>query len=74
MLCGYMSSDMKKVTNFKGDVVLSQRVIIRAKWKTPKSFVSSEYYQVKVLIDGIWYTGRTAGENMSVLLKPCKSK
>ena len=35
-----------------------------SKWKTPGSFVSSHYYQARFKINGVWYTGRTAGHGM----------
>lgn len=33
-------------------------------WKTPRSFVSSEYFQVEAIISGVIYTGRCAGLSM----------
>lgn len=70
-IIGYMSSDMSKVTTWHGEVI-SEHVIITAKWRTPKSYVSSVMYQVKVKFGGRWYTGRTAGGSMIVRLKVCK--
>ena len=37
---------------------------IVASWSTPHSFVSSRMYQVEAMIDGVRYTGRTAGDGM----------
>ena len=33
-------------------------------WETPRSFVSNRMYQVTARINGIRYTGRSAGEGM----------
>ncbi len=35
-----------------------------ASWRTPNSYVSSRYYQVEASVDGVVYTGRSAGEGM----------
>lgn len=71
---GYMSSDMTRVTDFEGNTI-SQKVNITSSWKAPQrnNWITDRYYQVQVLIDGIWYTGRTAGGSMSINLKICKS-
>jgi hypothetical protein len=33
-------------------------------WRTPRSFVSSHYHQIEALIQGVYYTGRSAGHGM----------
>lgn len=40
-----------------------------SKWKTPKSYVSSEMFQYEAEVDGVRYTGREPGEGMYVNLK-----
>lgn len=35
--------------------------IITATWKTPHSFVSSTMHQVQAIVNGVAYTGRSAG-------------
>ena len=59
---GYMSDDMTRVKSWYGQDLGSARVV--ASWKTPRSYVSSRYYQVECTISGVRYTGRTAGGGM----------
>ena len=37
---------------------------ITSSWKTPRSYVSSTMNQVEAVVDGITYTGRSAGIGM----------
>lgn len=37
---------------------------ITATWRTPRSYVSSTMVQAECKIDGVWYTGRGAGDGM----------
>lgn len=37
---------------------------ITSSWRMPHSWVSSRQYQLRVNINGIWYTGRTMGDGM----------
>jgi hypothetical protein len=54
-----------RVTNWHGDETLGVGRIT-AKWPTPRSYMSSTMYQLRVKIrsTGKWYTGRTAGSGM----------
>ncbi|MCK5610191.1 hypothetical protein KAR91_50420 [Candidatus Pacearchaeota archaeon] len=38
--------------------------VVTARWATPASHISSHMYQVETRIDGVFYTGRTAGNGM----------
>lgn len=60
---GYMASDMATVTDWHGTPLGKAKVI--ASWATPFSYVSERWFQVECTIDGVTYTGRTAGEGMS---------
>jgi hypothetical protein len=70
-IIGYMSSDMKQLTTWHGDVI-SSVVKITARWHTPRSYISDHMYQIKVLFNEHWYTGRTTGGSMIARLKRCK--
>lgn len=37
---------------------------ITGKWSTPRSFISSYYFQIEATINGVKYTGRSAGNGM----------
>ena len=50
------------LTNWLGNQIGTYK--ITATWKTPKSYVSSTYHQVYAKVDGVTYTGRSAGINM----------
>lgn len=69
-IVGYMSSDMTKLQTWHGDVI-SDVVTITGKWRI-NSWVSSHMYQVRVNVNGKWFTGRTCGSGMIARLKPCK--
>lgn len=59
---GYLGK-FSTLTNFKGKQIGLYRIV--STWKTPKSYVSSTMHQVEALVDGHWYTGRSAGQGMS---------
>lgn len=67
---GYMSSDMRQVTTWHGEVI-SENVRVTAKWPI-RSYVSSHMYQVRAFINGKWFTGRTVGEGMIIRMRPAK--
>jgi len=58
----YMSADMTRVTDWHGNDLGAARIV--TSWRTPQSYVSSRQYQVEATINGIRYTGRTAGGGM----------
>lgn len=37
---------------------------ITSTWRTPRSYISSTMVQAECKIDGVWYTGRGAGDGM----------
>lgn len=43
-------------------------------WKTPNSHVSDRMYQVEVIVNGVLYTGRSAGVGMLFNGRMKKSK
>lgn len=38
--------------------------VITAVWRTPRSYVSSHMLQIRAVIDGVAYTGRSCGNGM----------
>ena len=44
---------------------------ITASWSTPQSYWSRRMYQIRACINGVWYTGRTAGNGMLWRGKRC---
>ncbi len=38
--------------------------VITAIWRTPRSYVSSHMMQIRAVIDGVAYTGRSCGNGM----------
>lgn len=59
---GYMSSDLTKLLSWKGVELGNARVV--TSWRTPSSYVSDRYYQIEVTVNGVVYTGRSAGAGM----------
>ena len=60
---GYLSSDCKSITTWKGDPLGQCRVT--SSWdRTPRSYLYSRQFQVEATINGIKYTGRSAGAGM----------
>ena len=59
---GYLSSDMKAIHSWEGEVIGSARVV--SSWPMPRSWQSDRQYQVVATIDGRTYTGRTMGAGM----------
>jgi len=58
----YVSSDGLFLTTWNGKILALLHVT--AKWATPRSFVSPEMWQAEATINGVQYTGRTAGPGM----------
>src|SRR5262245_10359732 len=52
------------LTDWHGKVIGSYRVT--SSWATPRSYVSSRQYQIEAVVDGVTYTGRSAGVGMIV--------
>ena len=52
----------RQLTDWHGKVIGTCR--ITSTWRTPRSFVSSTMSQVYAVVDGVTYTGRSAGEVM----------
>jgi hypothetical protein len=50
------------LTDWQGKALGTYRVT--GKWKTPRSYVSSDMWQVEATVAGIVYTGRSAGIGM----------
>jgi hypothetical protein len=48
--------------SWHGKIIGSYRVL--SSWKTPNSYVSSRMCQVEATVNGIVYTGRSAGQGM----------
>lgn len=59
---GYMSADMKRVTDWHGHLLGTARVV--TSWPLQGSYLSDRMFQVEATIDGRTYTGRTMGANM----------
>ena len=58
---GYMSDDMQQIITWHGKVMGSARVV--SSWPMPLNcWLTNRYYQVEATINGIRYTGRTAGD------------
>ena len=53
----------RALTSWHGETLGTIR--LTSSWATPRSFVSSRMYQAYAVVDGITYTGRTAGTGMS---------
>jgi hypothetical protein len=63
-ILAYMSSDMKHVTTWHGDVLGAAR--IKSSWRMNQwsPIGGWRMYQVETTIDGVRYTGRTMGGSM----------
>jgi hypothetical protein len=70
-IIGYISSDMKKITDWHGNTLGNARVV--SSWKV-FSFMSDKQYQIEVNINGIIYTGRSMGAGMIYKGKVKKQK
>lgn len=57
--CAAYLGEAGQLTDCAGKVIGSYR--ITARWRTPRSWVSSEQCQVRATIDGRTYNGRSAG-------------
>jgi hypothetical protein len=51
------------LTDWHGNKIGTYRVT--STWRTPASYVSSTMHQVYATVDGVTYTGRSAGVGMS---------
>ena len=60
-MTAYLGKD-GQLTMWNGDVIGTYH--ISSTWKTPRSFVSSTMHQVYAVVNGVTYTGRSAGEGM----------
>lgn len=60
-LVGYLGPN-GVLNNWHGEPLGTYR--ITTTWKTPRSYVSSTMHQVYAEVDGITYTGRSAGIGM----------
>lgn len=50
------------LTNWKGAKLGTYRIV--SSWRTPRSYVSDRMYQVEATVEGVTYTGRSAGVGM----------
>ena len=55
------------LTNWRGDAI--GRYVITSTWQTPRSYVSTTMSQVSACVEGVWYTGRSAGVGMAYVGK-----
>jgi hypothetical protein len=61
-IAGYMMKG-GVLADWRGNPMGAYRIV--SSWRTPKSYVSDRMYQLEATVEGIVYTGRSAGENMS---------
>jgi len=61
-IVGYLSEDCRRLCTWSGEYLGTARVT--ARWRTPRSYVSSEMCQVEATVDGVTYTGRSCGGGM----------
>ena len=57
-----IGAKLRALTNWHGLQIGTIR--LTSSWRTPRSYVSSHYYQAYAKVDGVTYTGRTAGKGM----------
>ena len=71
VLTGYMTTTMKGITTYEDgkEVLLSSQVRVTSSYRPPRNYVTDRYYQVYARVNGILYTGRTAGGSMLINLK-----
>lgn len=60
---GYLSKDSLSIVTWEGKPMGTVLRVV-ARWRTPRSYISSEMLQVEATIAGVVYTGRCAGESM----------
>lgn len=71
---GYMNSDMTKINTWHGELI-TDNVKITSSWRMPwNCWISERQYQIKALINGKWFTGRTMGGQMIVKMRLCASE
>jgi len=58
------------ITDWRGGTLGPARIV--TSWATPHSHVSTRMYQVEATLDGVTYTGRTAGMSMAWRGRPKK--
>ena len=51
------------IKNWHGDQIIG-RIIGAQSWRTPQSYVSGHMWQITAIINGLEYTGRSAGDGM----------
>lgn len=59
---GKVVDGVREITDWHGKRIGTMR--ITSTWATPRSYVSSTMHQAYATVDGVRYTGRTAGEGM----------
>jgi hypothetical protein len=52
----------RELTDWHGNKIGT--IHLASSWATPRSYVSSRMYQAYATVNGVQYTGRTAGEGM----------
>jgi len=58
---GYLKcGESHQITTWNGETLGYTQIV--ASWQTSRSEVSSRMYQIRANINGIWYTGRCAGD------------
>jgi hypothetical protein len=69
-LIAYLANN-NQLTDWHGRPIGTYR--ITSTWKTPRLFASSEMHQIKAIVDGVTYTGRSGGVGMIFKGKASKS-
>lgn len=61
-LVGYLGNDGRTLQTWHEEKIGTYQIV--ASWRTPRSYMSSHMYQVQATVDGVLYTGRSAGRGM----------
>lgn len=68
--CHTIKTGRLVLANWKGETLGPARIV--ARWATPRSYISECAYQVEVTLNGVVYTGRSAGIGMRWRGRPKK--
>jgi hypothetical protein len=64
-----ITGNLHELTTWHGETIGKIRLV--SSWPIPRSYVSDRMYQAYAHVDGVRYTGRTAGQCMSFKGKRC---
>lgn len=56
------ATQSRSLTDWHGKILGACRIV--ATWKTPRSYISSTMHQIEATVNGVRYTGRSAGTGM----------